>query len=177
MNPLNPLALPADAACALIGPPGSGKSTFARQHFQPTQVVSSDVCRALVADDEGDQSATGDAFEVLHSIADKRLQRGLLTVIDATNLRGPDRPWLLDRARHWQRPLVAVLFDVPLAIAQAQNASRARVVPADVVSEFHALLPTVDQLHAEGWDTVHLASTITRARDCGLRTAPKGGTR
>ncbi|MEU5449985.1 AAA family ATPase [Streptomyces californicus] len=159
---MNSLTLPADAACALIGPPGSGKSTFARQHFRPTQIVSSDFCRALVADDERDQSATGDAFEVLHSIADKRLRRGLLTVIDATNLGGPDRPWLLDRARHWQRPLVAVLFDVPLAIVQAQNADRARVVPSDVVSEFHALLPTVDQLHDEGWDTVHLASTIIR---------------
>ncbi|MFE6727822.1 AAA family ATPase [Streptomyces californicus] len=159
---MNSLNLPADAACALIGPPGSGKSTFARQHFQPTQIVSSDFCRALVADDERDQSATGDAFEVLYSIADKRLRRGLLTVIDATNLRGPDRPWLLDRARHWQRPLVAVLFDVPLAIVQAQNAGRARVVPSDVVSEFHALLPTVDQLRDEGWDTAHLASTIIR---------------
>ncbi|MEU3879655.1 AAA family ATPase [Streptomyces californicus] len=159
---MNSLTLPADAACALIGPPGSGKSTFARQHFQPTQIVSSDFCRALVADDERDQSATGDAFEVLYSIADKRLRRGLLTVIDATNLRGPDRPWLLDRARHWQRPTAALLFDVPLAIVQAQNAGRARVVPSDVVSQFHALLPTVDQLRDEGWDTVHLVSTIIR---------------
>ncbi|QSS95562.1 hypothetical protein H3V39_34110 (plasmid) [Streptomyces sp. M54] len=48
---MNPLPLPADAACALIGPPGSGKSPFARTHFQPTQIVSSDFCRALVADD------------------------------------------------------------------------------------------------------------------------------
>ncbi|MFB8016895.1 AAA family ATPase, partial [Streptomyces rochei] len=88
------LTLPADLLCALIGPPGAGKSTFARQHFKPTEIVSSDFCRALVADDENDQSATGDAFEVLHLIVDKRLARGRLTVIDATNLRD-DRPWLL----------------------------------------------------------------------------------
>nr|WP_078874429.1 AAA family ATPase [Streptomyces sp. NRRL F-5702] len=128
----------------------------------PTLARSASTRRSNREDTERDQSATGDAFEVLHSIADKRLRRGLLTVIDATNLRGPDRPWLLDRARHWQRPLVAVLFDVPLAIVQAQNAGRARVVPSDVVSEFHALLPTVDRLRDEGWDTVHLASTIIR---------------
>ncbi|MFC9176767.1 AAA family ATPase [Streptomyces sp. NPDC057107] len=158
---MNPLPLPPDAACALIGPPGSGKSTFARTHFKPTQVISSDFCRALVADDENDQSASADAFDLLHHIADKRMERGRLTVIDATNLRGGERSWLLGRARHWQRPLVAVLFDVPLATVQAQNASRDRVVPAHVVSEFHALLPTVDQLHAEGWDTVHLASPLT----------------
>ncbi|MEW2065344.1 AAA family ATPase [Streptomyces sp. NPDC007002] len=174
---MNPPTLPADAACALIGPPGSGKSTFARTHFKPTQVVSSDFCRALVADDENDQSASADAFDLLRHIADKRMERGRLTVIDATNLRYADRSWLLDRAHHWKRPCAAVLFDVPLSIVQAQNAGRDRVVPSDVVSEFHALLPTVDQLHEEGWDMVLLASTITPVPARGVRTAGRGGAR
>ncbi|MFI1576215.1 AAA family ATPase [Streptomyces anulatus] len=163
---MNLLPRLADLLCVLIGPPGAGKSTFARQHFKPTEIVSSDFCRALVADDENDQSATGDAFEVLHLIVDKRLARGRLTVIDATNLRD-DRPWLLARARHWKRPTTAVLFDVPLATVQAQNAGRDRVVPAHVVREFHGLLPTVDQLHDEGWDAVHLFSTLTRRSRSG----------
>ncbi|MFF8505914.1 AAA family ATPase [Streptomyces anulatus] len=161
------LTLPAGALCALIGPPGAGKSTFARQHFKPTEIVSSDFCRALVADDENDQSASGDAFEVLHLIVDKRLARGRLTVIDATNLRSSDRAWLLACARHWQRPTTAVLFDVPLATVQAQNAGRDRVVPSDVVREFHGLLPTVDQLIDEGWDAVQLSSTLTHRSRTG----------
>lgn len=57
----------------LIGASGSGKSTFARRHFKPTEIISSDFCRGLVADDENDQSASGDAFDVLHYIAGKRL--------------------------------------------------------------------------------------------------------
>ncbi|WP_308188165.1 AAA family ATPase [Streptomyces sp. DH7] len=158
---MNTLSLPAGALCALIGPPGSGKSTFAHKHFKPTEIVSSDFCRALVADDENDQSASRDAHDLLRSIADKRLKRGRLTVIDATNLRSSDRGWFLARARHWQRPPVAVLFDVPLATVQAQNAARDRVVPSHVVHEFHSLMPTTAQLHDEGWDTVHLASTFT----------------
>ena len=42
----------------LVGVSGSGKSTFAARHFLPTQVLSSDSCRGLVADDENDQAAT-----------------------------------------------------------------------------------------------------------------------
>ncbi|MFD3484746.1 AAA family ATPase [Streptomyces sp. NPDC058665] len=70
----------------LIGATGSGKSTFARAHFKPTEVISSDFCRGLVADDENDQSASGDAFDVLHYIAGKRLAAGRRTVVDATSL-------------------------------------------------------------------------------------------
>jgi 3' terminal RNA ribose 2'-O-methyltransferase Hen1 len=69
----------------LVGPSGSGKSSFGRKHFLPTEVVSSDFCRALVSDNENDQSATGDAFDLLHEIVRKRLARGHLTVVDATN--------------------------------------------------------------------------------------------
>ncbi|OKK04704.1 hypothetical protein AMK26_15460 [Streptomyces sp. CB03234] len=70
----------------LIGATGSGKSTFARKHFKPTEVISSDFCRGLVADDENDQGASGDAFDVLHYIVGKRLAAGRLTVVDATSL-------------------------------------------------------------------------------------------
>ena len=82
----------------LVGVSGSGKSTFARTHFKPTEVVSSDFCRGLVADDENDQSATPDAFDVLHYIVGTRLRRGLLTVVDATNVQQA-RPRLAGEAR------------------------------------------------------------------------------
>ena len=58
----------------LVGVSGSGKSTFARRHFAPTEVLSSDAFRGLVGDDENDQSATAAAFDALHYIAGKRLR-------------------------------------------------------------------------------------------------------
>ena len=70
----------------LIGPSGCGKSTFAKKHFKPTEVLSSDACHRLVSDDINDQVATKDAFEVLRFVAAKRLMAGRLTVIDATNV-------------------------------------------------------------------------------------------
>ena len=75
-----------DSLIALLGCSGSGKTTFAHRHFARYQVLSSDECRGLVADDENDQSATPDAFEVLYFIAGKRLAQRRLTVIDATNV-------------------------------------------------------------------------------------------
>jgi protein phosphatase len=78
--------LPADALVVLVGPAGCGKSTFASHRFAPTQIVSSDGCRALVSDAEDDPRASRDAFALMHFIVDKRLKRGRLTVADATNV-------------------------------------------------------------------------------------------
>ena len=86
------LTIPEFSLVVLVGASGSGKSRFARTHFKPTEVLSSDHCRALVADDENDQSATRDAFDVLHYIAAKRLAAARLTVIDATNRTRRRRP-------------------------------------------------------------------------------------
>ena len=81
------IKIPKPSLVLLVGPSGSGKSTFARKHFKPTEILSSDFCRGLVSDDETDQTATNDAFEVLRFIATKRLAAGKLTVIDATNVQ------------------------------------------------------------------------------------------
>lgn len=85
------LSFPELSLVVLIGPSGSGKSTFASRHFKLTEVISSDFCRGLVSDDSNEQSATKDAFDVLHFIASKRLAAGKLTVVDATNVRPEDR--------------------------------------------------------------------------------------
>ena len=53
------------------------------------------------ADDENDQSATKDAFEILHFIAGKRMAGGRLTVVDATNVKREDRAKLVALAREY----------------------------------------------------------------------------
>jgi protein phosphatase len=118
------IKFPELALVVLIGTSGSGKSTFARRHFRPTEVLSSDYCRGLVADDETDQSATGAAFEVLHFIAAKRLAAARLTVVDATNVRLEDRKSLVALARQYHMLPVALVFDLPEAVCQERNRAR-----------------------------------------------------
>ncbi len=116
--------IPDLALVVLIGASGSGKSTFARKHFKPTEILSSDFCRGLVADDENDQSASADAFEVLHFIAGKRLAAKRLTVIDATNVQAEARRPLVALARAHHVLPVAIVLNMPSKLCLARNAAR-----------------------------------------------------
>jgi protein phosphatase len=118
------LAVPELSLVVLVGASGSGKSTFARENFGPFEVISSDFCRGLVSDDENDQAASADAFEVLHFIAGKRLAAGRLTVVDATNTQPAARKALVQLARDHDVLPVAIVLDVPEAVAVERNRSR-----------------------------------------------------
>src|SRR5690348_10056024 len=118
------IKIPKLSLVVLIGPSGSGKSTFARRHFRPTEVLSSDACRAMVGDDENDQAATKDAFEVLQFIASKRLALGRLTVVDATNVQPEARKPLVELARQYHCLPVAVVLDLPERLCVERNRVR-----------------------------------------------------
>ena len=116
--------LPDPSLVVLIGASGSGKSSFAASHFARTEVISSDFCRGLVADDENDQSATADAFAVLNFIAARRLAQPRITVVDATNVQRSARKPLIQLAREHDLFAVAIVLDVPEAVCQERNGSR-----------------------------------------------------
>src|SRR6266545_8327599 len=118
------ITIPNLSLVVLIGPSGSGKSTFARTHFLPTEILSSDACRAMVSDDETNQAVTGEAFEVLHFVAAKRLALGRLTVIDATNVQPEARQPLVELARKYHCLPVAVVLNLPERLCQDRNQSR-----------------------------------------------------
>jgi protein phosphatase len=116
--------IPELSLVVLIGPSGCGKSTFARKHFKPTEVMSSDGFRALVSDDENDQSATDDAFAALHFVAARRLARAKLTVVDATNVQPEARKPLVALAREYHVLPVAIVLDLPERVCHDRNRSR-----------------------------------------------------
>src|SRR4051812_8257816 len=118
------LGIPELALVALVGVSGSGKSMFASRHFGRFEVVSSDFCRGLVADDENDQAATKDAFDLLGYIVGKRLAAGRLTVVDATNVQPEARRAVVALAREHDVLPVAIVLDLPTQLCVERNADR-----------------------------------------------------
>jgi protein phosphatase len=151
--------VPAGALVLLVGPAGAGKSTFAARWFRPTQVLSSDACRAMVSDDEGDQTANPQAFAILRFILARRLRRGRLTVVDATNVRRQDRAAYQALAARSGRPVVAIVFDYPLALCLERNRRRPRTVEDAVVADQWGEMPhPAERLAEEGYLAVHVFS-------------------
>ncbi|MFF8228125.1 polynucleotide kinase-phosphatase [Streptomyces caelestis] len=143
----------------LVGASGSGKSTFARRHFKPTEIISSDFCRGLVSDDENDQSATKDAFDVLHYIAGKRLAAGRRTVVDATSVQPEARRQLVELARQYDVLPIAIVLDVPENVCAERNAARTdrADMPRRVVQRhIRELRRSLRHLEREGFRKVHV---------------------
>ncbi|HEY0493995.1 MAG TPA: AAA family ATPase [Candidatus Dormibacteraeota bacterium] len=154
--------VPPAALVLLIGPAGAGKSTFAARHFSADAIVSSDRLRKLAAGDDSNQQANDDVFGRIHQVVAERAGAGLLTVIDATNTRGPQRTELGWHAHRYHRPLVAIVLDLPLEICLARNGSRPHPVPARVVRQQSADLRHLDtDLEAEGYAAVHSFRSVS----------------
>jgi len=150
------IELPDESLVLLVGAAGSGKSTFAAEHFGPTEVVSSDRMRAMICDDPGDQSATADAFELVHALVEKRLEHRRFTVVDATNLEKAAREGLRRVAKSRHVRVDAIVLDVPVDVCIERDASRRRSVGEAVVREHHLYMDGVrNALENEGFRAIH----------------------
>jgi protein phosphatase len=118
------LKIPELSLVVLVGASGSGKSSFAKKHFLPGEILSSDFFRGLVSNDETSLEATKDAFDALHHVLKIRLKRGLLTVIDATNVQREARQTLLDIAREYHVFPVAIVLNMPDELCLERNKLR-----------------------------------------------------
>jgi protein phosphatase len=161
------LTVPEFSLVLLIGASGSGKSTFARKHFLPTEVVSSDTCRGIVSDDENSQEATDIAFELLHKILELRLRQRRLTVVDATNVRPEDRKKLLTIAKTWHALSVAIVIDPGERVCRARNALRQdrNFGPHVVRNQLSTLRRGLRFLKKEGFGHVYRLESETEIED------------
>lgn len=156
------LSIPELCLVVLIGPSGSGKSTFARRHFKPTEVLSSDAYRALISDDENDDTATEDAFDALYDVGRKRLARGGLAVLDATNVQPAGRKKALALAGEFQRLAVAIVFDLPESELLLRNRDRRDrdMGPHVVRDQMQQMHRGIAALESEGFRRVYRLTSI-----------------
>ena len=143
----------------LCGPAGAGKSAFAQQYFEPTQVVSSDRCRALICDGDRTQNVDPDLFELFHFLIRKRLKLGRLTVADSTALYDFARRQLLDLAREANSHTCLLVFNVPCAVCLQRDQQRSRHVGEAEILAQHALLQeALQHIPQEPWEQIHMLS-------------------
>ena len=155
------ISIPDLCLVALVGASGSGKSSFAKRHFRPTEVLSSDFFRGLVSDDENDQAATKDAFEALNFVAAKRLAAGRLAVVDATNVQREARKPIVALAREHDVLAVAIVLDLPEKLCQERNRSRPErnFGPHVVRNQVRQLRRSLKGLKREGFRHVRVLSS------------------
>ena len=172
------IKLTADSLVVLAGPSGAGKSAWAAEMFRTAQVVSSDALRGVVGEHEHDLRASTDSFDVLDLVVERRLKRGLLTVIDTLGM-DPERhaTWLALAGEHG-RPTHLVRFDTDAATCRKRNKARRSPVPSKVLSaQLAKWAEIVDDL-GDGFDHVHSGSdpaVVVPSALATLRPGDAGG--
>lgn len=124
----------------MVGPSGAGKTTWLMRTenqvsygIHPSHIVSSDQFRADICGDPLDQTKNDEVFAALHAIVRARLQHGLPTVVDATNLRNRDRRAVLALAPDGTAVRYLVI-DRPEADKRATAGWRA-TLPFDLIAK------------------------------------------
>ncbi|NJM72404.1 MAG: polynucleotide kinase-phosphatase [Scytonema sp. RU_4_4] len=168
------ITFPELSLVVLIGASGSGKSTFARNHFAPFEILSSDFCRGLVSDNENNQSASGDAFDVLHYITAKRLAAGRLTVVDATNVQPEDRKGLVALARQYHCFPVAIALNLPEQLCHQRNQQRPerQFGPHVVRRHTQFLRRSLRGLEREGFRYVYVLNSVEEIEAVEIERQP-----
>ncbi|MBI2123081.1 MAG: AAA family ATPase [Armatimonadetes bacterium] len=183
------LRIPDPSLVILCGPAGSGKSTFARNHFRETAIVSTDRLRAMISDDESNMAVSGEAFDLFHQITAVRLRHGLLAVVDSTAVSKEARRELRQLGRRAGVPVTLIVFDISEATAVKWNEARERRVGRPVIRrQWEQLQEALKEISREAYDEVVILSEDNLARvtvelvrrrrgtEPAARAAEQGGT-
>jgi len=168
------LKIPRLSLVILVGVSGSGKSTWARKNFLPTEIVSSDQYRAVISDDENNQLVSPQAFRVLHLIVEERLRLGRLTVVDATNVQAEARQPLVALAEQYHVLPIAVVFKIGENIVAARNEQRAdrHLAPHMLRYQSMNFQQTLGRLHEENFAQIHIFESAEAAEQAAVQRVP-----
>jgi predicted kinase len=168
------ITLPQRTLLVLCGSAGCGKSTFASQvlkqqrpPLQPTAIVSSDHCRAIICDDENNQQVNRDTFDLFYYIIHKRMFQNRFTIADSTALQLETRQRLLGLGKRHYYTTCILIFNIEEQLCIQRDSQRQRTVGPQVIAYHSGLLQeAMREIPGEGWDQVHV---LTAERQASVR--------
>jgi len=170
----NELILPELSLVLMMGASASGKTTFARKHFKEVEILTSDYYRALVGEDENDQTVTSEAFDLLRYVAGIRLKLGRFTIVDATNLHPEDRRVLIDLAREHHCLPAVIVMNMPKQVCLQRNRSRSdRNLPDHTLQAHLGMVRrSIRGLKREGFRHIHVLNSVAEADTVVVKRQP-----
>jgi protein phosphatase len=105
----------------LVGPPGSGKTTWARRNSRGAALVSQDGVIDAITPDGFDHAYRPVYREAEDSVARAALDAGHTVIVDRTNQKRAHRHRWVQIARH---AAVAVVMMTPEPVCRERNANR-----------------------------------------------------
>lgn len=136
----------------LIGPAGSGKSTYAKRYLGDTEIVSTDDIRGGLWGDPSDQRLPKVVFAVAYARAETELRHGHDVVFDATNLTKKTRRKVLQNLRRVKFDKVAIYFRSHLDTCILNQDLRDRKVSVDVIRDQYNKCQPPEE--TEGWNYI-----------------------
>ena len=124
----------------MIGTPGAGKSTWAKDNFPQMDYICMDEIRKEVCGNTADQTRNVEVAKVGFARLYESLRARRSVIWDATSPTMKQRKGLIDAARQQGAYVTEIWMDTSLKTSLLRNASRERVVPEDVLRKKHSQL-------------------------------------
>ena len=168
------IKLPELSLVVLLGAAGSGKTTFARRHFQEEEILSREKFQRMVSGNDRSPKAIQDASETLEYIIQKRLQNKLLTVVDGAHVSEATRKAFRILAKKNHVALVGIWLDLPREIISERNASRGdkAISSGHLSKQLAELAQSEHRFKTEGFNTVHRLTSVEDLAQTEIKRRP-----